>query len=202
MPLYLQSISVLLVSIICSVHIHASAVKAMLAGDVLPECGTYLVALCKLSIHIVTSLAADHHIRIGRFEGEPVHMIDISILFLQRKLDHGRGAAPHAPGAILCRWKSTHDFPHAWNFGGVIMAYAGFCWMGLEWGFVNSGSLLLWSRVGGRGCSGEADAFWMWARAGKQAARASHRAFPVSAAAAWRGRSQSQCRSAKWMNFT
>lgn len=31
-------------------HIHASAVEAMFTGDVLPECGTYLVALCEVSI--------------------------------------------------------------------------------------------------------------------------------------------------------
>ena len=56
-PLYLQSISVLLIAIVYGSNVHASAIKAMLAGDVLPEGSTYLVTLYRLSIHSFTSLA-------------------------------------------------------------------------------------------------------------------------------------------------
>ena len=98
-PLYLRSISVLLIFAMCGVYIHARAVKAMLAGDVLPERSTYLIALFKLSIHALTSLAVDDHVRIGRFEGEPVHITqhqhDCSCS-KTRTTDAG-----HAPGATL-----------------------------------------------------------------------------------------------------
>ena len=89
--------------------IHASAVQAMLAGDVLPEGGTYLIALHHLSITCSLLSNGDstgRYIRTGRFEDGPVDTRMVS------------GARVEGQGHCFPR-ASTYDLTHFRDFGGV-----------------------------------------------------------------------------------
>ena len=61
-------------------HVHARAVKAVLAGDGLPEGSTDLVALYVCQSYVPSFFHIHHHIHIGRFGGEPVQQIIVSQL--------------------------------------------------------------------------------------------------------------------------
>lgn len=104
--------------------LHAGAIEAMFTGDVLPECGTYLVALlrCQSLLFVRHTVKTREYVRIGRFGGGPViaqacqhHVLGIS----QRSTRGTRGR--FGSGAVYVR---SHAFPEFWR-------YCGGCWFGV-----------------------------------------------------------------------
>jgi hypothetical protein len=125
----------------------------------------------------------------------------ISILFLQQNSHHRRGARARGHSAQM---EEHSRFPACLEFW---RCYNGLC-RNLLGGFWGWKFCEIWEPVavveGGwmNNVAVRQKLFGCGRGTGKQAARASHRAFPVSAAVAWRGVGQSKARSDEWMDFT
>lgn len=147
----------LLIAAVCMPHVHASAVKAVLAGDVLPEGRAYLVALYRKSTsHPFSSRRCSSHTHwpVWRWTCTQTPS-QHSVVRQMEDSDAGHAYGPRG----VCRGRETHNFAHAWNFGGVVMAYAvSYCVRGSEVVLHASAACCWCAGAEGRRC-GEAEAF-------------------------------------------